>query len=63
MQKKDVSCINCLNNPEFVEPSVKRVKVTLEIDQDLEISDCELCQLIREKLCSDFINESLLLHG
>jgi hypothetical protein len=50
MEPKYMFCLNCLNNLDFKEPSVKMVEVTLELDEDINISNCELCQCIRDFL-------------
>ena len=63
MQKNEAACVNCLNNPSNKNLNVKMVKITLEIDEDLAISDCDLCILIREFLGSKVRVASLLSHG
>lgn len=50
MERKDLVCLNCEKNPSFKVPCAKLVEVTLELDENLNLSDCDLCCAIRNFL-------------
>jgi len=58
MQENNTICMNCAHNPINKDLNVKMVEVTLEIDDDLDISDCKLCHLVLF-LCNEAIFEGL----